>query len=361
MSFWQPIGVLLALRFAMAKTAFKNNPTAQLGSILMTLTLAVSANGMGRALAHEWRRASPAVAVTSLEGVLMVAAGVLAVGCLMPGMLSMMGGLPPEAILKPFSITRLQRLCAELLACLLDIPTVLAILTVQPLCVQLMHGNHFAAAIALLTGTLLIALITGLCIRGAAQLGSEVIRRFHRAVEVSLVTTLLFVAVSIAMPPAFAALTNPKVAGTNHPNLQSETGPLRTISPMHLASSCVVSARGGDNTDAAESLCMLALEAACLLGAAACVSCRPVPLANIGNRSGFGTAGTYKRNIRQMGALRMPGNRLQLSALFVTDLKLMLREPLLFIGLRRPAAIILVGFFALLAPDLGQNPVYSVK
>ena len=355
MSFWRPIGILLALRVSLARSAFKNNPTAQLGSILMTAILTLSALGMGGALSREWGKASPTEALASLEGVLLVVAAVLAIGSLLPGMLSLMGSLPHDSVLKPYPFTRMQRLITELTACLIDIPYALALITITPLTLRLFHAHQLAAAAALPLCTTLLAILTVLVVRLAAHTCMRAMRRFHRALEASLATATLFVLISIALPPAFASLTNPMVAGVDRPRLQAEVGPLRAVSPTHLASSCVVSARAGEDNTALQSLSLLALQAAGIFGAAIQITGRQ----DVGRRRAEPRTRPRETAARpfRRGSLHLP----QLAAFVLTDLKLLLRQPQLFTGLRRPAALILVGFFSLLAPDMGSNPVYSTK
>lgn len=51
----------------------------------------------------------------------------------------------------------------------------------------------------------------------------------------------------------------------------------------------------------------------------------------------------------------------QLAALVVAEWRLLVRKPESYLPLRRPAAMVLLGVLAFLAPDMGKDPVYSIK
>jgi hypothetical protein len=49
-----------------------------------------------------------------------------------------------------------------------------------------------------------------------------------------------------------------------------------------------------------------------------------------------------------------------LAALILTEWRLLLRKPQTFLPLRRPAALLLLGSFVFVAPDMGRNPIYNL-
>jgi hypothetical protein len=222
MNFWRPVLALVSVRFAVARNAFERNPTAQLGSLLFTAIFALSALGTGSTLAREWGASTPAQAANSLEGVLVIVLVVLALAYAAPGSISLMGPMVPDAVLSPFPVTRLQRVVAELLACLLDVPTLLAFIVMAPLIFQFMNLSRPAPVMVTLISGSLVAVLSGLLMRVVSRLGAHFVRRSRKLVDVSAMTSLLFIGSSIALPPAFAALSAPAVIGSNHPELSAD-------------------------------------------------------------------------------------------------------------------------------------------
>ena len=361
MTFWKPIGVLLSLRRCAAANDFAENPTAFLGRGLLALILALAGMSMASGLGAHWGELSDRAAASEFARLMLIAQVFCLLGMLVPGAVMLLGGNPPQPVLRAFPLSPLQRFVADLPASLLDAPAAIVAVSILPFLARLLVGGEFLQTLATVVMCALVAVQTCALVRVLTDVAALLTRRLRRWAEIPAFTGLLLVCLCGVVPPAFASLTTAKaeVPGAIHfvkpPAPSADPTPLL---PSTCAGSAMQAIRLGDLPGAAGSLLMLLTIACATVGAGFGASRAAALLPN-----------DARSSARSSSALRLPtqgvglrdGPLWQLAALVVAEWRLLVRKPESYLPLRRPAAMVLLGVLAFLASDMGKDPVYSIK
>ena len=366
MPFWKPISLLLALRGRVAANDLAENATAFLGRALLAVILGVAGASMYGSLGSRWPLLTPQAmtgqaAAAALGHLLLITHVFWMLGLLVPGAVTLLGRNPPDSVLRAFALSRAQRVTADLLACLLDAPAAIVAVAVAPLAAGLILGGAWAAGLCLILVLCLLAVFTCALVRLLADAGTMLRRGLRRRAEIPALTGLFLVCLCGAVPPAFASLTtappqNPRAVHIRLPALPA-FDPTPAF-PSAFACRAVMAADRGDWPDALRSLTLLSLAACAVLGLALGASRRALSL-----------PGAPSCPARRVSIPRRPsapvsmrtGPAPQIVALALTELKLLVRKPESYLTLRGPAAMVLIGVLGFLVPDMGRDPVYSVK
>ena len=379
-SFCKPIQILLRVRRQVARNALAANPTAVLWTLLATLILLVTALGMGGAMGSRWSELPLGRAEESLGRLWLLMQMFWLLALLFPGGLALLGQIPPRAALRPFAVRPIQIFMAEVGACLLDAPGLLACVLTFPLLCSLLAGGEWRQALVTLVAFTLLGLQTGVCARLLVYLGTLGARRLRRLADVPGLTAFLLVCLCAGVPPAFASLTpaparHSQISGgflssapaflsavtsaSSLPSLSRFSAiDITPVLPSHLAAHAVVATRQKDYTGAAGSLGSMAV---CLVltGSGALWALRSADRTWLESEGGA-SARSEKRLIRPLKTSRPTPFR-QTATLVRTEWRLLLRTPQSYLPLRKPASLLLVGAFVFLSPDMSRNPVYNLK
>ena len=361
LTYWKPILLLLKVRRQAAANDFAENPSAALGRALLALILCLAAMSRSGSLGAHWTNLTPTSAESALSRLWTETQFFWLLALLVPGIISLLGPNPQPPVLRAFPLRPSQKLCADLLASLIDTPTLIAVLSLLPLLWQLATHDLFAQAfVGLIAFTFLVfqtVCMARLIVSGSALL----VRRIQRFAEIPAITALMLVGLCVGVPPAFASLTtapsqNPKAIHVQMPSIP-------TIDPSPLLPSCyasgmVAAVRAGNPQHECGSMGALAALTLGTLAGAVALNRREGAVS--GGRAASGRPRTSHPPDAVQIALRA-GSATQLFGLAVTELRLLLRKPGAYLPLRKPAAIILLGVLGFLAPDMGRDPVYSLK
>ncbi|HLK61503.1 MAG TPA: hypothetical protein VKU00_33450 [Chthonomonadaceae bacterium] len=361
MAFWQPVLVLLRVRAQVLRHKMARNPTAFLGTLLLVAVLALAAFGMGNALGVSWHAMSDRVAEANLQRLWLLMQGCWLLALLVPGGIALLGPPPSGAAIRPFALRPAQILVAGVLACLLDVPALLALVLTLPLIGNLLLGRQIGQALIALIAFLLLALQTGALARLLSALGALYARRVQRWVETPALAVLLLVGLCIAAPPAFASLTTSsgqRMQARFAPLTETASSRFSLLLPSSLAARSVSAMRCGDYPDLFGALGGLAVCLGLTTGAGLLVLRR-------GDNPPAAREGRPAARPRTRGAPRVwetrSGPLPQLWALVKTEFLLLLRRPESYLPLHKPAGMFLLGAFAFLAPDMSKDPTYNLK
>lgn len=360
MRFLKPIGLLLAIRRRAAMHEFSENPGAYMARGFLAVGLALAAGVMGLHESSVWQYAPPATAVASLQRLLAEMQAFWIAGLLAPGAISLLGRTPPEETLRSYSLQPKQRLAAEMMALLIDTPTAIAILLLAPFVAgRLICGAGLEAAAAAIASALL-ALQTAAFALLLRRFSGAVWRRLRGWAQIPAMTALFLIALTAFVPPAFASLITARESGARPASPDwSIRMSLRpgVLLPTEAAADLISEVRLGHGGAACLHLLAVAGYAGVTLG---------------------GTALTFREGANAR-ALRLPTRRpaavrrsaissertglwAQFAALATYELRLLFRSPNTYLPLRQPAALLLVGTMAFLAPDMhAKDPVYNLK
>lgn len=337
------------------------NPTAALSTALLLLLLMLAALHLGQGLGADWAALRPEEAEMRLDRLWFGMQVFWLLAALAPVGIAVLGQIPPGSTLLPFRLRTPQIFTAEVSAALLDTPVLIACALTLPIVLFLLGMGKWLQACVTLISFGFLSLQTGLCARLLAYLGALGARRLRRLAAVPGMTALLFLGLCAGMPPAFASLTTTAAQHFLPSHLpaasSSSAHALTAVLPSHIAARAVIATRQGDYASLAGSFGSMA---ACLLltGGTGLWALRRM------ERGGMQEEGARvaarQRRLRptarsQAGPLR------QVEELVRTEWRLLLRTPQNYLPLRRPAAMLLLGAFALLAPDMGKNPVDNLK
>jgi hypothetical protein len=358
LTYWKPIAVLLRLRRQAAVHDLATNPTAFLGRALLALILLFVGWTQSSSLGRQWTELSPLLAETRLNRLWLQTQMFWMLALLVPGIVSLLGRSPGVSVLRAFPLRPSQTLLAALLGSLCDTPTLIAVSTVVPFLSMLCLHGHGAEAVVAAIAFVLLGLLTVALVHLVTAGSTLLTRRMRRLSSLPMMPTLCLFGLCVCVPPAFASLTvapqNPKAFHLHLPSMPTVS--ITPMLPSSFASRSVLAARRADIKSAAGSLAVLTVMMLCVVGTALAFHRSISPL--FSETSFLKTSKTRQR-------LPPSGQRAtvlsQLFALTVTDGRLLLRNPGTYLPLRQPAALVLLGVLAFVAPDMGKYPVYSLK
>lgn len=360
MLFWKPVWALLRLRFQAARNNFARSPTPMLWTLLIAGVLALAALGRGNRLAAQWALLPISEAETILQRAWLLMQGLWLAALLLPGAVSLLNDAPPPAVLRPFALRSRQILFSEVLAGLLDIPSLLALLLTLPLAGHLFAQGQGAQAIAVVLAFGLLGIQTGLLARLLACFGSWGARRLRRWADVPVFALFLLFSLCVGMPPALASLTS---APTPQTRLLIPSAPslaptmLTPLLPSAMAAHVAFCTRSGDVGGATGALSQLML-CVSVTGGGALLMLRAASRPPMAGNSRT----TDIRERRQTTSRRdLSRTTPQWLRVVITEWRLLLRAPQNYLRLRKPASVLLLGVFAFLSPDMSRNPIYNLK
>ena len=337
------------------------NPTAFLATLLLIGALGLAAFSMGHGLGARWSRLSDAVAEAELQRLWLLMQCLWLPALLLPGGIALLNQTPPLSALRPFALRPLQLLSAGVLTALLDIPTLLALLLTLPLIGRMLLAGQSGQALLILIVFLLLALQTTALARLLLSLGAQSGGRVRRWMQTPALTVLLLLTLCIGAPPVFASLTtgaSRRIEERFAPLLSPLSARSASLLPSSLASHAVLSLHRSDYGGLLGSLGGLALSLG-LTGGGALLALRGAERPPSGRKQ-RPDARPVRRKPRA-AAERQAGAWGQLNALVLTDLRLLLRQPERYLPLSKPAALLLLGAFGFISPNMSRNPVYNLK
>src|SRR4051794_27072825 len=120
MSFWKPIFILLSVRRQAAANDFAENPSAVLGRALLGLIICLAALSRAYSVGKHWPEMLPTTAQAALSRLWVETQVFWLLALLVPGVVTLLGGNPQPSVLCAFPLRPGQKLCADLLASLID-------------------------------------------------------------------------------------------------------------------------------------------------------------------------------------------------------------------------------------------------
>lgn len=355
-SFWTPVFLLLRVRRQVARHRFTQNPTAFLWTILLACALGLAAFSRGGGLGAAWETASADQGQILLERMWLLMEALWLTALLIPGGLNLFGQAPPRATLRAFALRPVQIMASEVMAAVIDLPTLPALLLTLPLTGHmLLHGHGVQAGVTLIVFVLL-GLQTSVLARLLTYLGAWMLRRARRWAERPVLKLLLLIGFCVGMPPAFASLTSTPSPSMSLPTLPHVS--FEALSPVTMATRAVVSTRRTDYFGASEALGQLGL-CLCLTGYGTLRAFRSMERPLRERQHKVSRPSTGRATSTRQARAQSP--QAQVWAVAQTEWRLLLRAPQNYLPLRKPASLLLLSVFAFLSPDMGRNPVYNLK
>ena len=358
------------MRRRAAGNDFAENPTAFLGRGLLALIVALAGMSMTRALGAHWSQLSERTADVTLTHLLLVIQIFCALGMLLLGALTLLGGNPPRSVLRAFPLffgllaaffLTGQSFVANLLACLLDMPAAVVAVSMLPFLCHLLLEGQWAQALAATVVFALLGVQTCALVRFLIDAAALFTRQTRRWTEIPALTGLLLICLCGVVPPAFASLITAKQQNPRAVHIQLPSLPAVDPSPVlpsTYACHTLLAVRQDDLRGAAGSFLVLVTITGVTMGAAFGAS-RSVAHFPNDTRAAARSPGARWLRPRRVGMRDGPIS--QLAAMVVTELRLLVRKPDTYLPLRQPAAMVLLGVLGFLSPDMGKDPVYSFK
>ena len=359
--YWNPILQVLAVRKKTAAHDFESNASGVMGRLFIAFLLALAALSLGYKLSRGWSGFTAQEATTQAMQFWIKVQFFWFIALLLPGVLSLFGRAVGAPVLRSFSLRPSQMFFAETLCLLCDTPTLMVACASLPLFISLAARASFFELTALFSGMVLLALQTAglatLCLHFNSLFGNQV----RKLAEIPAFTAILLFFLCVAMPPAFASLTTYK-HGKPYPPAMSKSYigglHLQTLIPAAQFAEMTVSARTNELAG------LLRNGSALLLSTFLSLSAGYFAVSQSGRIERSNGEKTRLKRVANpadstISTLQSPFQ--QTFAVVQTELTLLLRQPQTYLKLSEPAGLILLCFMALLAPDMGKDPVYNVK